>query len=286
MASMMSLRDRSRPAVLKHVVLHAKLQSRYSDTSKGAQLRKDVRESGFSTELIKANVRSLDKLVRGLRWERKRSQWSGYRDDNSYSPEDDSAKASYVEKIASAKRRSLVCDLGANDGRYSRIAAPFADTVIAADIDHLVVERLYRTLKAEGNRTILPLVFDVADPSPALGWTNQERPAFFRRGKPDLLLCLAVVHHLALSRNVPLERFAAWVAAYAEEAILEFPTRDDPQVARLIAGKQAGVHDDYGVATFERALDEHFVVADSYQLPSGRRILYHAHRRNLAETRG
>ena len=101
-------------------------------------------------------------------------------------------------------------DLGANDGRFSRLAIEAgAASVVAVDSDHVVVDRLYRDLRQEGEHRILPLVIDLSNPSPALGWRNRERPAFVERVRPDLVLCLAVVHHLALTNTVPLDEIVA-----------------------------------------------------------------------------
>ena len=166
-------------------------------------------------------------------------------------------------------------DLGANDGHFSRLALRAgAGNVVAVDSDDLVVDRLYRDLRAEGERRILPLVLDLSDPSPALGWRSRERPAFVDRVRPDLVLCLAVVHHLALTNTVPLDEIVAFLADFGAPLVVEFPHDDDPMAARLLARKRAGVFDAYHRANWERALATRFDVHATETLPAGTRTLY------------
>jgi len=166
----------------------------------------------------------------------------------------------------------LAWDLGANDGRFSR--ALEADYVLAVDGDERVVGDLYRALHAEGSKTILPLVVDLADASPARGWRGLERRRLEDRGRPDLLLCLALVHHLAIGRNVPFVELVAWLRSLGARLVVEFADRDDPMVSRLLAGKREEVHEDYGREAFERALGGAFEVERREVLGSGTRTLY------------
>ena len=127
----------------------------------------------------------------------------------------------------------MVLDLGANDGRFSRVAVDAgASLAIAVDGDHLVVDHLYRQLRREGETRILPLVMDLSDPSPGLGWRGRERPSFVDRVRPDLVLCLAVIHHLALSGTVPFPEIVAFLRDFDAPLVVEMPHRDDPMAAR------------------------------------------------------
>ncbi len=274
--ALMSRRDYLRKGVFKHVYLHAKLQGSYGDTRRTTDVQRELKKAGFRKELVKANVRGLIKLVSSLKWSEQASEWSDYRTDNSYTDDDTTAKAAFVDKVASQQRRRLVWDLGANDGRFSRIAAEHADLVLAADSDHLTVDRLYRDLRKDGDTRILPLVVDLASPSPGLGWRGAERRPLDGRGHPDLILALAVVHHLAISRNVPLPEILGWFAELGGELVVEMPSREDPQVERLLRNKREGMHDSYTTEAFEAALEQRFDVRHREVLPSGTRVLYHA----------
>ena len=169
----------------------------------------------------------------------------------------------------------MVLDLGANDGRFSRVAVGAgASLAIAVDGDHLVVDHLYRQLRSEGEARILPLVMDLSDPSPGLGWRGRERPSFVERVRPDLVLCLAVIHHLALSGTVPFPEIVAFLHDFSAPLVVEMPHRDDPMAARLLARKRAGVFDHYDRPQWEAALRERFEVDEQVTLPSGTRTLY------------
>ncbi|MGH3011239.1 MAG: methyltransferase [Gaiellaceae bacterium] len=272
MRALMGFRDRFRRGVLTNVVLHAKLEGRYADR----EVKSDLKRAGFHADLIRANARKLRKLVERLRWEPERTAWSGYGEANPYDDADATAKEDFVRAAAGGRRRPLLWDLGCNDGRYTRIAAADADYAVAIDADVAVVEALYRQLRSEGSEAILPLVGNVADPSPGLGWRGEERRPLAERSRPDLTLCLALVHHVALSGNVPVRAFLDWLADLGTELVIEFPTRDDPMVRRLLDRKGPGANPDYETEAFERALEERWHVERRETLPSGTRILYRA----------
>ena len=154
------------------------------------------------------------------------------------------------------------------------MAAEHAATVVAVDADHATVDGLYRALRDEGRNDILPLVMSVTDPSPDLGWRGLERARPERRGTPDLALCLALIHHVVITGNVPVREFVAWLRTLECALVIEFPERDDPMVQKLLSGKVEKANPDYERETFERALGERFEVERTERLAS--RTLYEA----------
>jgi len=268
-----SMRDLLRPGVLKHVFLQAKLEARYADTKR--DVRDDLRKAGFGKELILANVKGLRRLVARMNWRSRESEWSEYGDCSHYEPVDQQKKIDFVRDVVSMRSRRLVWDLGCNTGTFSRLAAEGADYVVAQDGDHLVIERFWRSLSAEGNRKILPLVNNLADPSPALGWRGRERQALEQRGNPDLVMCLALIHHMVITANVPMREFVDWLASLGGDLIIEFVTKDDPMVHTLLRNKQDN-YDDYDLEFFERCLAESFEIGRREPLCEGQRIMYHA----------
>ncbi len=273
--SVMSLRDLLRRGVLTHVVLHSRLEARYGDRSR--DVKRELRSAGFGKDLVRANVRGMRKLVRRLEWEPDASAWGEYRACTHYSDDDAARKAAFVHEAVAARRHRLVWDLGANDGFYSRIAAESADCVVAADADPAVVERLYRSLRSERDAKVLPLVLDIVDPSPGLGWKARERKGFLERERPELTLCLALLHHVVITRNVPAAEFLDMLRSLGSSLVIEFPHREDGMVQRLLAAKREGMHVDYSRASFEQELERAFAVERSETLPSGTRTLYLAH---------
>jgi SAM-dependent methyltransferase len=272
--SLLTRRDAVRRGVLRHVVLHASLERR--NAGRGGEVRDDLREAGFDRKLVEANVAGMTRLVNRLEPRAAASTWADYRSTCSYDDREVAQKEEFVRRVATGTRRALVWDLGCNDGRFSRIAAEGSDFVVAIDSDRHVIDVLYRALRADDTRTILPLVLDLSNPSPAIGWANGERATLVERGVPDLVLALALVHHLSISGNVPLREVIRWLRDLGSELVIEFPDRSDPMVQRLLAPKREDAHPDYSRETFERLLRSSFRVIDSLELASGTRTLYHA----------
>ena len=241
-------------------------------------MRAELKRAGFGPKLIDAQWRNLRKAIDALKWKAQRSTWSDYSDRAHYTDRDLEAKEHFVaDAVRSLGSPDPVLDLGANDGRFSRVALEAGATgAIAVDSDHVVVDRLYRDLRAAGERRILPLVIDLADPPPAMGWRSRERPAWIDRMRPQLTLALAVVHHLALTNNVPLDEIVSLFADLGAPLVVEFPHRDDQMAARLLARKRTGLFDAYDVGGWETALGRRFTIERTEVLPSGTRTLYFA----------
>jgi SAM-dependent methyltransferase len=272
--SLMSFRDLFRRGVFAHVYLHSRLDRRPAETA--GDVKRELRAAGFKKELIVANLRRLAKLIRRLEWNPEPSTWAEYGATTSYSEGDAARKEDFVRAAVGTRRWSLAWDLGCNVGRFARMAAENARYVVALDADAAVVERVYRAIKEEGSASVLPLAVNVVDPSPGIGWRGTERRTLEERGLPDLTLCLALIHHVVIRGNVPVRDFVDWLASLETALVIEFPTRDDPQVQRLLAAKREGLHADYERGWFERCLGEAFDVGRSETLTSGNRFLYFA----------
>ena len=268
-------RRRFRRGVLTHVVLHARLESREGDRD----TRSEVKRAGFRKEMIEANATGLEKLVRRLDWGAGETAWSGYGERAHYETDELERKDRFVAEACASRKPELVWDLGCNDGRYSRIAAEHGAYVVAVDGDHASVDALHRNLRSEGDERILPLVMDLADPSPARGWRGVERTRLEDRGRPGVILCLALVHHLSIAANVPLAEVVDWLASLGGVLVVEFAGRDDAMVQRLLSRKKDDAHPDYDAENFERLLAKRFEISRREPLASGLRTLYEAHPR-------
>jgi hypothetical protein len=257
-----------------HVVLHARASRRYDD-SDAAQVKGELRQAGFGPKIVDAQLRNLERTVRRLRWGEASSTWSGYGDRPHYTDHDLDAKEAFVARAVHDARPELVLDLGANDGRFSEVALDAgARRAVAVDSDALVVDRLYRHLRGKGETRVTPLLLDLADPSPGLGWRGRERQPFVDRVRPDLTLCLAVVHHLALTDTVPFGGIVDMLADFGAPLVVEFPHRDDPMASLLLSRKRPGLFDHYDRPQWEQALGVRFTIVEQAPLPSGHRTLY------------
>ena len=117
------------------------------------------------------------------------------------------------------------------------------------------MDRLYRTLREEKQEKILPLTLNIVDPPPGLGWRGAERRPLPERGRPDLTLCLALIHHVSIAGNVPVAEFLDWLRATTRSVVIEFVSPEDPMAGRLLARKRPNDHPDYR-ARLVRALPE------------------------------
>lgn len=267
-----SARDLLRRGVLRHVVLHARLER--GNAHRSAEVRDELRAAGMSAQLVAKGIESLAALVRGLRPGTHGGTWGAYRETCSYDEGDIAAKDEFVRRAVGLRRRHLVWDLGCNDGRYSQIASQGSELTLAIDSDPAVVDTLYRTLREEGSTSVSPLVVDLVNPSAAVGWRNAERSTLLERGRPELVLCLALVHHLSIANNVPLVEIVEWLRSLECEVVVEFPHREDPMVQRLLAAKRSDAHPDYDRVTFGALLGLQLDVVDSVELPSETRTLF------------
>ncbi|MEY4366149.1 MAG: hypothetical protein RLZZ305_1493 [Actinomycetota bacterium] len=262
---------------LTHVVLHAAAQNRFADTD--TDVKKEAAKAGMSAAVLDATLRKLEKLVGSLTLGDRKSTWSEYAERAHYTENSLDEKERFVrDAVASAPRR-LVTDIGCNDGRFSHIASNHADHVVAMDADPLVVDRLYNSLRSQGNDRILPLYVDMSDSGGGIGWRGRERPGVFDRGRPDIVLYLAVIHHVAITFNIPVSAQLDMLADLSPEIVIEMPHADDPMVRKLLTNKREGIHSDFTLEQFERLLNERFDVRSRMLLSSGTRTIFHATRR-------
>jgi hypothetical protein len=277
---LMSLRDLVRPGVLTHVALHARFEA--DGKIRESDPRKSLSRAGFHKSMIRNNVDNLSRIIRRLNWDPPDSKWSDYAECNNYTESDRRRKAAFVREAVASKPLELVWDLGCNTGDYARIAAENSRCVVAMDGDHLAVERLYQSLKRgpkrAGGGSIVPLVSNVADPSPNLGWRGLERKSTVERGRPQLTLCLALIHHLVIDAGIPLRELLAWLAGLGSSLVIEFVDRADPMVQRLLRNRRDDCPD-YDRPHFESCLNEFFDVSRTERLESGTRTLHFAQAR-------
>jgi hypothetical protein len=207
-------RDWLKKGIFSHVWLQSKLHGRHGQST--ANVRSELKSAGFNEQMILANVRKLKKLIGRLSDRNERSEWGEYESFHNYSEEDAKQKEAFVEKHVAALAPERTWDIGCNVGRFSRIAEKYSDQVIAMDVDYLAVEKLYREEKEKPASRISAIVQNVADPSPNWGWRNAERTDLVARSKPDLVLCLALIHHVVITANVPLDEFIDWLPSHPD----------------------------------------------------------------------
>jgi hypothetical protein len=273
--SLLPWRTRLDFGLFSHLHLHANAQRRHSGNEDDGQAAKAAR---ISRSRLTALIGSLRNTVSGLSWKPGGTEWSDYADNTSYNDRATGEKARLVGEFVRAAPGARAWDLGANTGRYSRIAADAGKRVLAWDIDPAAAERNYRALRSEGRGDILPLILDLANPSPGIGWGGRERRSLLERADPDVVLALALVHHLAISRNVPLPMLMDLLATLAPHAVVEFVPKEDPMVRRLLATRR-DVFPDYSLDGFRAAAGARFEVVSETAIEESPRVLFLLRRR-------
>ena len=256
--------------LLSHLHLHARAQARHAaadDGGRGAQ------RASLSRTRLEGLVQNLRSTTAALDWRPAGTEWADYAEHTSYRERAAADKDRLVEGFVREVPGDRVWDLGANTGRFSRIAADAGKRVIALDIDPAAAERHYRAVRDAGREDILPLVADVANPSPALGWAGRERRSLLERADADVVLALALVHHLAIARNVPLPMLLDLLADLAPWAIVEFVPKADPMVGRLLATRR-DVFPEYHLEGFRAAVASRFEVVREAPLSDSERVLF------------
>ena len=144
-----------------------------------------------------------------------------------------------------------VWDLGANTGLFSRIAANMGIRTVAFDIDPEAVEANYLKVKQDDEQNILPLLLDLSNPSPSLGWSGNERDSFMDRGPADCAMALALIHHLAISNNLPFFKISDFLSRICKRLVIEFVPKHDRQVQRLLRSRE-DIFGEYDQEEFRR----------------------------------
>ena len=258
-----------RPSLLMHLHLHARSIRRFG----GRTEKSKVIDRGVSRSGLDALVASLERMVERSRSRLEHSEWADYDHTHGYEEKDFLEKKQLVGRLIERCEPKIVWDLGANVGTFSRVAAEAGARVVSIDGDPAAVEANYQTAKAEGDERIVPLWIDLANPSPALGWAQAERLSLTERGPADVALALALVHHLAITNNVPFSELSEWMATIGRRVIVEFVPKGDPQAQRLLVARE-DIFSDYSREAFETEFQNCFAIEWSREIGKTGRWLY------------
>lgn len=268
-ARLLPFKSRLDFSLLTHIHAHSAAQRRYS----GKALDKAAVTGKMSKVSFLGLIDNLESSVRKLKWKPAGTEWASYYVDNNYSPEAFEHKRQVVDEFLVQCGQGRVWDLGANTGLFSRAASRRGMPTAAFDIDPAAVELNYLDCKAKAERNLLPLVMDLTNPSPGIGWQNQERMALLERGPVEVVMALALVHHLAISNNVPLTQLASFFQGITRWLIVEFVPKEDSQVKRLLATRE-DIFPDYQQEGFEKAFRESFTIHKSVPIRDSVRCMY------------
>lgn len=253
--------------LLSHIHLHAKGQKRFESNAAPKQYR-------ISRHNLLGLIDSLESGIKRLSMRESNTEWGDYYEHTNYSGDALQRKGQIVREFLEHIKPKTLWDLGANTGEFSRIASARGIDTLAFDIDPMAVEQNYRTVRAKHEEHLLPLLMDLTNPTPPLGWSNEERMSLSERGPANAALALALVHHLAISNNVPLERIAEYFSGLCHDLIIEFVPKSDSQVQKLLATR-TDIFPNYTEEGFERAFGAYFVITKKRDIAGSQRLLYH-----------
>lgn len=252
--------SRLNPLILTHIHLHAVSQRNYAG--------KSVKPLKLSRLGLLGIIDSLELVVKSLKLQISDSMWSNYYNDtNSCSLEN---KKTIVRKCLQSLKPERVWDLGANTGVFSRIAVEVGAQVVSFDNDMLATEVNYASSKG---KNILPLVLDLTNPSPAVGWGCKERMSLMQRASVDTVMMLALIHHLVISNNLPFRMIAEFLYDICSSLIIEFVPKSDLQVQGLLSSRE-DIFIDYTEDNFEQEFSRYFSIKDKASIKESQRIMY------------
>ena len=258
-----------------HVHLHARSQKHFADKAINPAMMK----RRISRQQLMGLLDSLETGVRRLHWKDARTEWSNYMAALTYTPVALEHKKQIVESFIERIQPAMVWDLGANVGFFSRIASQRGIFTVAFDLDPGAVEQNYLKMRAEKESHLLPLLIDLTNPSPSIGWQLQERQSFLERSPADAVFALALIHHLAIANNVPLQHLSQFFRGLCHWLIIEFVPKDDEQVQRLLATRK-DIFPNYTQAGFEEAFGEDFTIIAREQIQDSSRVLFLMEKKN------
>ena len=255
--------------LLSHIHLHSKAQRKYASTAA------PLPRYGVGRLGLLALVDSLRSCVKSLKWKPNDSEWLKYNDECSYSIQGQHHKKETVDKMLRSiqPHPKMLWDLGANLGRYSRLASALGCSVLAFDSDPACVQVNYLETQRKGELQVLPLLMDLTNPSTGIGWAGRERQSLVERGPADAVLALAIVHHLAISNNLPLPSIADFMQSIGKALIIEFVPKSDVQVRNLLANRN-DIYPEYTKSGFEVAFGKYFTICEAVDIADTDRTIY------------
>lgn len=267
-SSLLPARSLLKFGLVSHIHFHAKSQKQYADRPIGVKNIPKMSRTG-----LLAIIDSLSSTIKKLEWKPKGTEWADYYQDTNYSLVAFEQKKQFLSEVLEEVKPKSLWDIGANTGVFSRIGSEKGIPTISFDIDPSAVEKNYLRCVDNDENNILPLLLDLTNPSPAIGWENLERMSFLDRAPADMAFALALIHHLAIANNLPLRKTAAFFTKVCNWLIIEFVPKSDSQAQRLLSSRE-DIFPDYAQDNFEAEFKKHFEIRQKRKIADSNRTLY------------
>lgn len=254
-------------AILFHIHMHAKSDRRH----KGEEVkfsRKSVSSSALGNIL-----ESLKVGVSALNWNPRTIANLDFEGKKDYPASEAKEEMRELKRFFGIVRPKLAWGFGMSGIPASQSMSELGTEIIEFDNDPTLVEKNYLAVREKKAERLLPLVMDLTNPSPSIGWASGERASLLARGPADLVVALDLIHALAISNNVSFEMVADFFSDICRELIIEFIPRDDARVRRLLKNR-ADIFGWYNRKNFETAFGRRFTIASSYESPASKLVIY------------
>ena len=268
-SSMMPIKSWISPFVLAHIHLHSKSKIKYSDNIQSHKNKiRRVSKNG-----ILGLLHSLKKKIEKLKLGKHKTEWGDYYDSTNYTNNASKNKSIILTSMIRQCDPTTVIDIGSNNGLYSRIAAKIGASVISVDSDPLAVENNYLSVKNNKETQITPILQNIVNPSPGIGWSNNERSSLIDRCSFELVVSLALIHHLSISNNIPFDMIAKYFSKLGYFLIIEFVPKEDSQVEKLLLFRQ-DIFNNYNREGFEKSFSKYYTIVKKETITGSSRTLY------------
>lgn len=260
--------------IAAHIAVHTRMEKKYSGSD-----WINIPAVTLPKPKLFSLIEHLEDCIVSLKFKDQKTKWNSYAIFDSYTKEAAEKKGKIISEWLKTIRPNMVWDIGCNMGRFSEVAAANSNYVVAMDADAYCIEYLYKELK-RNVKNILPLAINFSNPSPASGWANRERKTVAMRGPTDVVLALALVHHLRIGSNVPFDKISDYFSVLGKTLIIEFVPKEDKQVKQMLFSREV-IFYDYNEENFQVAFKKHYIIKERCKLPDSDRILYLMESKNL-----
>ena len=254
-------------SLLMHLHMHAKAQKKYQHKGGSAKNIKITKARQLAV------IQSLMSAIKKLRIKAQFTEWGDYYNFTNYTNKAFTSKKEIITDYIKSIKPKAVWDLGANTGEFTRIAGELGAKCVAFDIDPLAVESGYNNVKKRKIKNILPLILDLTNPSPPIGWNNEERTGIKSRPLPDAVFALALIHHLAISNNLPFQKIASFLGELSDNLIIEFVPKSDSQVQKLLESRK-DIFGNYNIGAFVKEFEKVFIIKEQKRVADSERVIF------------
>jgi len=256
-----------------HLIFHLRIHAWLGKPTR--KVNKSKIQKTLNKKSLISLIESLEKAIRSLPMPAQKTIWSDYYSVTNYTHKAFMAKQKIVLDLLSEINPTprTAWDIGGNDGTFARLLSSHGIQVTVFDNDHPSIDRLYKEIKKQQLPNIFPLIMDLQNPSPALGWMHKERFSWLERGPVDLVLALALIHHLRIGNNLPFSHIAEFFSKMSHWLIVEYIPKNDSQVQRLLKNRN-DIFIDYTQDIFEKSFRKKFKIHKQINIPQSGRVLY------------